>query len=425
MALQAQSLAAREWLISGPSETGKTWATLWRLDSLLRATPRAQAALVRRVRATLAPTVLITWQRIQDHRARMGDRPALVYGGNTPQWYDYPNGARLWVGGMDDPGKILSGERDFIYVNQAEQLERQHWETLTTRTTGRGAVTATPMLFGDCNPGGPTHWILSRRDAGQLLLLHSRHEDNPALHDGADWTAQGRRTLATLNALTGIDALRLGRGEWAAAEGQVFDTWSDGPADGNVTEAAEYQPGADVYWFLDDGYSAGNAKATAGIDPQTGMYVADAHPRVFLLAQLRDDGRLCVFAEDYACLTLSDQHIARVQALGPADADKPYPEPERVIYGPGAAEIRGRLVAAELSPRQSGPRVDESIKELRRALAPDANGWRRVLVHPRCQHLRRELASYQYEPGSEKPLKQYDHGPDALRVGYYALRREM
>lgn len=420
-ALEAQRITAREWIVSGPSETGKTWATLWRLDTILRTTPRARGAIVRKVRADIDGSVLDTYRTV----VAMSGSGAMPYGGNEPRWFDYPNGARCYIGGMDRPGKVLSGERDVIYVNQAEELDRADWEVLTTRTTGRGAVYAHPMLFGDCNPGPPTHWILSRRDAGHLVFLHSRHEDNPSLHDGTAWTEQGRRTLATLAALTGIDAARLGRGEWSAAEGQVYDTWSDGPADGNVTEAAEYVPGADVYWFVDDGYSAGSAKATRGIDPHTAMYVADSHPRVFLLAQLRADGRLCVFAEDYACLTLSDRHIARVQELGPAGSDEPYPEPERVIYGPGAAEIRGRLVDAELSPRQSGPSVAESIKELRRAFAPDANGWRRVLVHPRCAHLRRELASYQYEPGSEKPLKQFDHGPDALRVGFWALRREL
>lgn len=201
------------------------------------------------------------------------------------------------------------------------------------------------------------------------------------------------------------------------AAGLVYGHVYRDDAEGNVTEAADYVPdGGDVYWLLDDGYSAGQAAATRGIDPKTKMYVASAHPRVFLLVQVKADGHFDVFWEDYACLELSDRGIARVRALD-------YPEPERAIYGPGSAEIRGRLVEAELSPRQSGPDVAESIKELRRGFAADDNGWRRVRIHPRCRQLRAELLAYREE--NNKPVKAFDHGPDALRVGFWALRREL
>jgi hypothetical protein len=211
-------------MISGPSETGKTWAALWRLDALLSATPKAQAALIRKVRTTIAGTVLRTYLRVI---ARSGSG-ARAFGGNNPTWYDYPNGARLWIGGMDDPGKVLSGERDWVYVNQAEELTQDDWETLSTRTTGRGAVTKTPMLFGDCNPGPADHWILRRRDAGSLTLLESRHEDNPSLYDDAGiLTDQGRRTMQTLMRLSGVRKLRLWKGQWVGAEGQFFEQWDE------------------------------------------------------------------------------------------------------------------------------------------------------------------------------------------------------
>lgn len=187
----------------------------------------------------------------------------------------------------------------------------------------------------------------------------------------------------------------------------------------NVTEDAEYIPDAGpIYWALDDGYSAGSAPSTAGIDPKTGSYVADSHPRVILWVQQRDDGRLCVFDESYACLRLSDAHIADALA-------RPYPKPDVVAHGPGAAEIRGRIFAAGLMPHQSTADVEESMKEMRRAIGADANGWRRILVHPRCKQLRTEMASYRNDPAIGKairPIKQFDHGPDALRGLVWILR---
>ena len=80
------------------------------------------------------------------------------------------------------------------------------------------------MLFGDCNPGPPTHWILQRPT---LRLLHSRHEDNPTLYDEAGRrTPQGERTMAILDTLTGVRKDRLRDGRWAAVEGVVYEGWS-------------------------------------------------------------------------------------------------------------------------------------------------------------------------------------------------------
>lgn len=220
-ALQLQTLDCHEWIIAGPAETGKTFAALWLLDSLLRGTPKSQAVLVRKLRSTIDSTVLGTYKRIIAMRP---DAPE-PYGGSHPQWYDYPNGARLWVMGMDDPGKVLSGEYDWIYVNQAEELDAADWETLSTRVTGRGAVTDTPMLFGDCNPGPADHWILKRET---LKLLKSYHKDNPTLYtDDGQLTRQGQRSMAILHALKGVRKQRLLHGLWVGAEGQFFEQWDE------------------------------------------------------------------------------------------------------------------------------------------------------------------------------------------------------
>ena len=215
-ALEAQGITSHEWLLPGPAETGKTWACIWKLDELLRSTPRAKAALVRKVRADMTGTVLETYERLA--LARGG---VTAFGGRHPEFYEYSNGARLYLGGMDRPEKVLSGERDWIVVNQAEEFTLEDWETLTTRCTGRGCVTDTPMIFGDCNPGPPAHWILHR---DSLKVLHSRHQDNPTLYDeeGA-LTVQGERTMAVLDSLTGVRRARLKDGQWVAAEGVIYD----------------------------------------------------------------------------------------------------------------------------------------------------------------------------------------------------------
>lgn len=215
-ALEAQSIAAPEWVIAGPSETGKTFAMLYAVHTLLSTYPKARGTLLRKVRATVYGTVIETWKRVIEY----GPMKPVEYGGINPSMYIYPNGSKLWIGGMDNPGKILSAERDIIAVNQAEELDAKAWEYLITRTTGRGAVVPHPMTIGDANPAGPDHWILKRAEAGNLKMLRSYHVDNPSLHDGTDWTKQGRRTLETLQALTGSRYARLYQGEWVADDGE-------------------------------------------------------------------------------------------------------------------------------------------------------------------------------------------------------------
>jgi hypothetical protein len=213
---------APEVIIAGPAETGKTWACMQKLHALMWKYPGATAAIVRKSYASMHSTVLQTYRRVIGK-----DSPVKVYGGEKPQWYDYPNGSRIYIGGMDNPQKILSGERDFIVLCQAEELELDDYETLRTRNTGRGGVAPYAQTFGDCNPGPPTHWILERTLAGHLNKLDSRHEDNPTLFDEQGrLTEQGRRTMMVLDSLTGIRYKRLRLGLWAGAEGMVYEDWN-------------------------------------------------------------------------------------------------------------------------------------------------------------------------------------------------------
>jgi phage terminase large subunit len=209
-ALQLWNHRGPECILSGPSESGKTTALLQKLHCFLIVFPGAQGVLLRKVRATVYSTCLQTYLR------RILPQPEAVqsFGGEHPQFYTYPNGSRLWIAGLDDPQKALSSDRDIVAVNQAEELTLDDWEVLTTRATGRAGNAPYAQVLGDCNPhGGPNHWIKQRASAGRLVLLESRHEDNPALFDGNDWTEQGRRTLAVLDALTGVrkERLRYGR----------------------------------------------------------------------------------------------------------------------------------------------------------------------------------------------------------------------
>jgi hypothetical protein len=282
-ALEAQSCTASEWLTSGPAETGKTFGDLYRLDTLLRTTPKSRASIVRKVRADMAASVLQTWEQVIEIRGGV-----TKFGGENAVFYSYENGARCYVVGLDNPGKVLSSERDWIYVNQAEQLFLEDWETLSTRVTGRSAHTLTPMLFGDCNPGVRTHWIRERKS---LHLIESRHEDNPTLYDDdGEITARGEATMRVLDALTGIRKERLRFGRWASAAGAVYEF--DRAA--NLIKRSQVPSIIRYVGSIDFGYK---------------------NPFVAQLWGLDHDGRMYLLREIYWSERIVEDHAGRIKTM--------------------------------------------------------------------------------------------------------------
>lgn len=227
-----------EVILSGPAETGKTRVALEKLDALLWKYSGAQAVMVRKQYSDMPGSCIQTYEKkvLGAWNPEIGEgkggfdqalTPVSKFGGEKPQFYSYPNGSRLWVCGLDKPGKVLSSERDFAYVNQAEELELDDWETLTTRVTGRAGNAPYAQVIADCNPGARTHWILERARENKLSLFYSRHEDNPTLFSPETGliTQQGKRTIETLENLTGVRLERLRYGRWASAEGVIYDQW--------------------------------------------------------------------------------------------------------------------------------------------------------------------------------------------------------
>jgi len=216
-----------EAILSGPAETGKTLAALLKIHTLLSKYKGAQITILRKVRRDLYGSALITYRRdILGIGSFKEHVPGIkIYGGEKPEFVDYlQTGARLWIGGLDDPGKTLSSERDVIFVPQAEELSLPEWEYLLRCVTGRGAVMPYTQLLGDANPGPPTHWILRR---SQIKHLVSKHKDNPTLWDGQRWTEQGKRTIEILSSFTGSRYKRLFQGLWAAPEGMIYDVFDE------------------------------------------------------------------------------------------------------------------------------------------------------------------------------------------------------
>src|SRR5690606_8879807 len=115
-------------------------------------------------------------------------------------------------------------EYDLIFVDEATELNSNDWQTLVSRL--RGKVMPVSKIIGACNPDAPTHWLKLRCDSGHTKLMETRHEHNPLYYtDDGIMTPEGKAYIRKLDSLTGLMHRRLRKGEWAAAEGIIYDTY--------------------------------------------------------------------------------------------------------------------------------------------------------------------------------------------------------
>lgn len=217
-----------EVIMSGPFETGKTMPSLMKLHRECSHN-KLHALVVRKKKESLKSSVVRTYEdKILPMDPRKNGSLVAVHGGQSPRWYTYKEtGAKIVLGGMSKPEDFLSGEFDIIYVNQAEELSLTDWALLKGRCTGRAGNLPYGMIYGDCNPGGPKHWIRERWKQGHIQFLNSRHKDNPWLFRNGKWTKNGIRTRRELRKLPGLLYKRGYLGLWVAAEGNVFEFTDD------------------------------------------------------------------------------------------------------------------------------------------------------------------------------------------------------
>lgn len=372
-----------EVIIYGAAETGKTLAACWKIHLLASKYPRSQGAIIRKTQRSVYGSVLQTFSRVIQHA------PIEVYGGERPEKFTYANGSVIWVGGLDNPDKILSSERDFIYVNQAEELSEADWEMLLTRVTGRSAVIPHPQLIGDCNPSGSHHWIRRR---ASLRLIRSTHQDNPTLFDPitGQITAQGETTLAILSSLTGVRRKRLYEGLWVTAEGMVYDMF-DADTHVRARQRSDFQR---FIMAMDEGYT---------------------NPAVILDIGVDGDGRMHIFREFYRRGVLQRDVVRTAQEWFAESSHS------LIAVDAAAAGLIADLRDAGLPAQGYKGRVLDGITAVQARLAVQGDGMPRLTIDPECVETINEFESYVWKPNRDEPVDENDHAMDALRYGVIAL----
>jgi len=376
----------QEVILAGVADSGKTVVAILKAHAICGSVPCAQGAIVRKAYNSLVGTVVKSFIRIIQPR----QRGIQIFGGEKPERFIYPNGSCIWMGGMDNPTRVLSSERDFIFVNQTEELTLNDWETLATRCSGRAAVVRHAQLFGDCNPSGSKHWIRSRATEGKLLLLVSRHQDNPTLFNRAGNlldTEDARRRMAALENLSGVRRKRLLEGLWASAEGAVYDMFDSTIGGSHVQERDEKEF---IRWFLalDQGYT---------------------NPQVNLLIGEDSDKRWHVAREFYVTGKLESEIVEQAKGWF---LEKHC---EIAACDEAAAGLIAALNNAGVNTKGGKGRILDGIYKIQDRLKVQGDGRSRLTVHPACINTINEFESYQWKPEKDVPIDAHNHSLGCLR----------
>jgi PBSX family phage terminase large subunit len=381
----------KEIILSGPAGTGKSRGCLEKLHICAQKYPRMRGLIVRKTRESLTEAALVTFEE----KVLPANSP-IASGAQRRmrQAYQYPNGSTIVVGGLDKAQKVMSTEYDMIYVQEAIELSENDWEALTTRL--RNGIMPYQQLLADTNPDTPYHWLKMRESRGALLMLESRHEDNPTVTP--DY-------LDTLKALTGVRHARLYLGKWVAAEGMVYEEWDRKL---HMLDRFEIPRSWPRYWSIDFGFT---------------------NPFVWQAWATDPDGRLIRYKEIYMSQRLVEDHAKKIREL---TRDEPFPTAVICDHdAEGRATLERTLGIKTIAAHKT---VTDGIQAVKSRLKVQRDGKARLFlmrdsrveIDPVMQEKKlptcgeEEIDGYVWDISNgrkkgEEPVKANDHSVDAMR----------
>ena len=303
-----------------------------------------------------------------------------------------PKTNRFYVfGGRDESsymliqGVTLAG----VLLDEVALMPRSFVEQAIARCSVSGA-----KLWFNCNPDVPEHWFrkewLLKLSEKNATHLHFRMEDNPSL---SPETLEMYRSL-----YTGVFKRRYIDGEWTAGDGLIYDMFDE------------------TYNTYDD------SGRPAGLYWTATRYIAcdygTANP--FVLLDIYDDGEVIWVDNEYRWSSRETLRQKTDGEYGDDLQDFMGRDPQYfcpVIVDPSAASFIAELQRRGVYVIAGDNDVPDGIRRVSSLL-----GRRIIRIHRRCEGLTGELCSYVWDSkaalaGVEKPVKNLDHGPDALR--YY------
>lgn len=326
------------------------------------------AALRRNVLAELLPRLSSMGMEVRERRSE--GRITVSLGRRRNDFYCF--------GGKDEgsaaliQGITLGG----VLLDEAALMPRSFVEQACARCSLPGS-----RLWFNCNPAGPGHWLyrewLLQAEARNCLWIHFTMDDNPGLTDAV------RRRYARM--YTGVFYRRFILGQWAAAEGRVYDFFTP--------EMARPVPeGPFAEWVISCDYGTVNP-ASFGLWGRIGRVWYRVEEFYF---DSRRERRQMTDAEYAAALR-------RLAGGRPVRA---------VIVDPSAASFLETLRRDGWAVRKADNDVLAGIRR-----TADALKQGEIVICDTCRDCLRELEEYVWDlrSGRDAVKKEHDHAMDDMR----------
>ena len=281
------------------------------------------------------------------------------------------------------------------YCDEAPTYPKDVWQMLGTRSAAEGI-----KIIATMNPDSPMHWMkrdyLDRLPEVNGKSWHFTLDDNPFLSQKVKDELKSQ--------YTGLWKLRYIDGLWVAAEGSIYDMFTE--QDHVISD-------------LPTTYS----RVVTGID--FGISSVTAYLSVGLAADGPYKGKWIVFKEYYYDAEKKQRQKTTSELSKDLSEHLKRPGgrwyPESIEVDPSATPLKVQLRRDGFtSLKDADNEVKAGIMDVGNALA---NGH--LLIHDSCTNLLTQLPGYVWDSkaqdyGEDKPVKQNDHALDALR---YACRR--
>jgi len=268
-------------------------------------------------------------------------------------------------------------------------------QSFVTQACARCSVEGAKLWF-NCNPEGPYHWFkvewIDKAKEKYAYHLHFVLDDNPSLSD--------RVKQRYHRMFSGIFYERFILGLWVLANGVIYSMFDK---EKNLWDDQELED--KLIW-----------------DTSIMRYIAidygTTNPMVFL--DIYDDHENEVLVRDEYYWNSKKKGRQKTDSEYADDLEAFIAEVEKpivsVIIDPSAASFRAELTARGIPHRAANNEVLDGIRMTATALQLGL-----LRIHKRCKHLTKEMMSYVWDEkaavkrGVEQPVKENDHGPDALR----------
>ena len=298
----------------------------------------------------------------------------------TVHWGGRSNRFLLFGGRNEGSAALIQGMTlAGLLLDEAALMPRSFVEQACARCSVPGS-----KLWFNCNPEGPEHWFyrewILKAEERKALYLHFTMEDNPSL---AESVRQRYRRL-----YTGVFYRRFILGEWAAAEGRIYDFFD------RERDAAPAPQGGMEAWRVSVDYGTVNPTSMGLWGRRNGVWYRVKE----FYYDSRREGRQKTDAE----------YVRDLRALCGGK------RVERVIVDPSAASFLAALRQAGFPVKAADNRVLDGIRVTAGMLRE-----RRIVLCEPCADCLREMSLYRWESGKEAPRKENDHAMDEMR--YFAM----